>query len=69
MTTATHLMNELPTLILPGKSPIETLQNYFHTVTRQNNFPSRVFGCECYLHLYPPQTDRPSAKSVKGYNC
>ena len=78
--TATYLSNRLASHSLGYKSPMQLLSTAVPMIKRGNDFPKRIFGCECYMHLYPTQTTKLVPKSIKcvfvgysntqkGYKC
>ena len=75
VSTATHLINKLPTPLLSNKSPWESL---FHTKPTLSLL--RAFGCQCFPLLTPYNKNKLQPKSVpcifvgypfnsKGYTC
>ncbi|KAC9748329.1 hypothetical protein E3N88_45306 [Mikania micrantha] len=73
--SATFIINRLPTTILDGKSPFELL---FHVKPNYSNF--RTFGCRVFPYLRDYSTNKLSSRSIpcifigycskyKGYRC
>ena len=80
MLTATYLTNRTASHSLGNQSPLQLISQHIYPIKLRNDHPQRVFGCECYVHLYPNQTDRLSPKAIKcvfigysnvqkGYKC
>ncbi|XP_060971854.1 retrovirus-related Pol polyprotein from transposon RE1 isoform X2 [Cannabis sativa] len=58
--TATYLLNRMPTPVLKGKSPFQCLFNSTPDYTFL-----RVFGCACYPHLRPYNSQKLQFRSTK----
>ena len=80
MLTATYLTNRTASHSLGNQSPLQLISQHIHPIKLGNDLPQRIFGCECYVHLYPNQTDKLSPKAIKcvfigysnvqkGYKC
>ena len=80
MLTATYLSNRIVSHSLGYKSPYQLLSAVLPVTKIGTDLPKRVFGCECYVHLYPNQTNKLAPKSItcvfvgysntqKGYKC
>ena len=80
MLTATYLTNRTASHSLGNQSPLQLISQHIHPIKFGNDLPQRVFGFECYVHLYPNQTDKLSPKAIKcvfiwysnvqkGYKC
>ena len=80
MLTATYLSNRIVSHSLGYKSPYQLLSEALPMTKIGTDLPKRVFGCECYVHLYPNQTNKLAPKSItsvfvgysntqKGYKC
>uniref|UniRef100_A0A2N9I820 Integrase catalytic domain-containing protein n=1 Tax=Fagus sylvatica TaxID=28930 RepID=A0A2N9I820_FAGSY len=75
LTTATFLINRLPSQALNLESPYFRLYHHHPTYTNLH-----TFGCVCFMHLPPPDRNKLSAQSIrcaflgysvtqKGYVC
>ena len=53
MLTTTYLSNRLASHNLGNKSPLQLLSTAVLMIKIGSDLPKRVFGCECYVHLYP----------------
>ena len=80
MLTATYLSNRIVNHSLGYKSPYQLLSEALPMTKIGTDLPKRVFGCECYVHLYLHQTNKLAPKSItcvfvgysntqKGYKC
>nr|KYP73851.1 Retrovirus-related Pol polyprotein from transposon TNT 1-94 [Cajanus cajan] len=78
--TATYLINRLPTRILNGISPIESLLSFVPSCPLISSLPSRVFGCTFFVHSHHPNRSKLDPKALKcvfigypsnkkGYKC
>ncbi|XP_029129864.1 uncharacterized protein LOC109816369 isoform X2 [Cajanus cajan] len=78
--TATYLINRLPTRILNGISPIESLLSFVPSCPLISSLPSRVFGCTVFVHSHHPNRSKLDPKALKcvfigypsnkkGYKC
>ena len=80
MLTATYLTTRTASQTLNAQSPLQLLSAAFPFLKLGDSLPKRVFGCECYVHLYPNQTNKLSPRAIKcvfvgysntqkGYKC
>ena len=80
MLTATYLTNRTASQTLNTQSPLQLLLKTFPLLKLGDSLPKRVFGCECYVLLYPNQTNKLSPRALKcvflgysdtqkGYKC
>ena len=80
MLTATYLTNRIASQTLNTQSPLKLLSTAFPLLKLGDSLLKRVFGCECYVHLYPNQTKKLSPRALKcvfvgysntqkGYKC
>ena len=83
MLTSTFLTNRIISQNLDKQSPLKFIttaipSGMFDKVGHE--LPPKVFGCECYVHLYPDQTNKLSSRALKcvfvlysnthkGYKC
>nr|KYP62136.1 Retrovirus-related Pol polyprotein from transposon TNT 1-94 [Cajanus cajan] len=63
--TATYLINKLPTRILNGISPIESLLSFIPSSSLISSLPSRVFGCTIFVHSHHPNRSKLDPKALK----
>ncbi|KOM56062.1 hypothetical protein LR48_Vigan10g195400 [Vigna angularis] len=78
--TATYLINRLPTRVLNGISPIESLLSFVPSSPLISSLPSRIFGCIAFVHSHHPNRSKLDPKALKcifigypsnkkGYKC
>ena len=66
MLTATYLTNKTASQTLNTQSPLQLLSAAFPLMKLDDGLSKKVFGCECYVHLYPNQTNKLSPRVL---NC
>ena len=64
MLTATYLSNRIVSHSLGYKSPYQLLSAAVPMTKIGNDLPKGVFGYQCYVHLYPNQTNKLAPKSI-----
>ena len=80
MLIVTYLANRIASHILGNRSPLKLISQHLPLIKLGNDLQKRVFGCECYVHLYPNQKNKLSSRAIKcvfigysntqkGYKC
>ena len=83
MLTSTFLTNRIVSQNLDKQSPLKFITIAIPLGLSKkvgHELPLKVFGCECYVHLYPNQTNKLSSRAIKcvfvgysntqkGYKC
>ena len=60
--TTTFLINRMPSKVLGGKSPLQTLVPEVLLFL----IPPKVFGCKCFAHVPKSQRDKLDPKAIKS---
>ena len=79
ITTATYLINKLPSSTLQFQTPLSVLHDAINTPT-VSNLPPKVFGCTTFVHLHKPLRNKLEPRALKcvfvgyaqhqkGYRC
>ena len=83
MLTSTFLTNRIVSQTLDKQSPLQLISTAIPSGISDKigqELLTKVFGCECYVHLYPNQTKKLSSRALKcvfvgysnsqkGYKC
>ena len=68
MLTSTFLTNRIVSQNLDKQSPLKLITTAMPLGISEkvgHELPLKVFGCECYVHLYPNQTNKLSSRAIK----
>ena len=64
MLTAIYLTKRTASQTVNTQSPLQLLSAAFPLIKLGDSLRKRVFGCECYVHLYPNQTNKLSPRAL-----
>ena len=78
--TAAYLINRLPSRILYGLSPVQSLTSFFPSVPILTSLQCRIFGCVAFVHIHSQFRGKLDPRAVKcifigyasdkkGYRC
>ena len=68
MLTSTFLTNRIVRQTLDKQSPLQLISTAIPSRISDKigqELPTKVFWCECYVHLYPNQTNKLLSKALK----